>query len=152
MHVFPWEYYLFYFLEAYPRRFVSVMLHIEHPAWHHKWQAGRGGLQHPDGSSCPQGCRWHSGYAQRIWYCDWCGKGCLSAPAFSCTGCHSLTLIKKVEVQIDAIPCAIFKVESMQIHMQARHGPGDLVCCQGTAANLRVSLDGSGKAWMISIQ
>lgn len=128
------------------------MLHIDHPTQHRRWQAGRGGLQHPAGSSCLQGCRWHSGCAKRIWYCDWDGNGCLSVPAFSCTGCHTLTLIKKVEVQIDAIPHAILKFESMQKDMQARHGPGDLVCCRGMAVNLRGSLDGSGKAWTISIQ
>lgn len=59
------------------------------------------------------------------------------APTFSCTECHCLTFIKKVKVQADASPYATFKFESMQIHMQARHGPGDPVCCQGTAANLR---------------
>lgn len=40
-------------------------------------------------------------------------------------------LTKNIKVQADTIPCAIFKSESMQIHMQVRHGSGILVCLPG---------------------
>lgn len=56
-------------------------------------------------------------------------------------GCDYLTFLTKVKVQADAIPCATFKFGSMQTHMQARHGPGELSCCQSNAAYLRGLLD-----------
>lgn len=83
------------------------------------------------GSSCSPVCRWHPGCARRTWYCDWHGKGFLSAPTFSCTWCDYLTFLKKVKGQADAIPCAAFKFGSMQTYMQVKHGLGDLGCCQG---------------------
>lgn len=108
-------------------------------AWHLSWQAVRADLWHWSGPSCSPGCRRHPGYAGRIWYCNWHGKGFFSAPTFSCTWYDYVIFLKKVEVQADAIPCATFKFGSMQTHMQARHGPGDLGCCQGNTAYLRGS-------------